>query len=222
MARLGRQLSVVHCDYCERTLLLGESVATFRDGRETRLVCALCEVDALKRGWLRDGQPDPPPQPREPRAGLIDRLRRPNHDKKAKDAGARPAPRHTVGVVKLTGEEAAAASRAKSREVERAELAAHAVALSLETFNASAYRRTVQGIARTLGAPRVSLVPLGGIRPDVVITIAWDISWYQYRVDAEADPPVRLEGRGDDVTELAQRWRTWNAQHTEESGLVLG
>jgi hypothetical protein len=221
VARLGRQLSVVHCDYCERTLLLGESVATFRDGRETRLVCALCESDALKRGWLRDGQPDPPPQPREPRAGLIDRLRRPKDDKKAKDTGARPAPRHTVGVVKLTGEEAAAASRAKSREVERAELAAHAVALSLETFNASAYRRTVQGIARTLGAPRVSLVPLGGIRPDVVITIAWDISWYQYRVDAEADPPVRLEGRGDDVTELAQRWRTWNAQHTEESGLVL-
>jgi len=65
-------------------------------------------------------------------------------------------------------------------------------------------------------------VPLGGIRPDVVITIAWDISWYQYRVDAEADPPVRLEGRGDDVTELAERWRTWNAQHTEEAGLVLG
>jgi hypothetical protein len=222
VARLRRQLSVVHCDYCERTLLLGESVATFRDGRETRLVCALCEGDALKRGWLRDGQPDPPPQPREPRAGLIERLRRQNQERRTKDPAARPAPRHSVGVVKLTGEEAAAASRAKSREVERAELAAQAVELSLETFNASAYRRTVQGIARTLGAPRVSLVPLGGIRPDVVITIAWDISWYQYRVDAEADPPVRLEGRGDDVTELAQRWRTWNAQHTEESGLVLG
>jgi len=212
----------VHCDYCERTLLLGESVATFRDGRDTRLVCALCEGDALKRGWLRDGQPDPPPQPREPRTGLIELLRRPSHDKRTKDTAARPAPRHTVGVVKLTGEEAAAASRAKTREVERAELAAQAIELSLETFNASAYRRTVQGIARTLGAPRVSLVPLGGIRPDVVITIAWDISWYQYRVDAEGDPPVRLEGRGDDVNELAQRWRTWNAQHTEEEGLVLG
>ena len=222
MAPLRRQLSVVHCDYCERTLLLGESVATFRDGRETRLVCALCEVDALKRGWLRDGQPDPPPPPREQRAGLMDRLRRQKDERRTKEATARPAPRHTVGVVKLTGEEAAAESRAKTREVERAEAATQAVALSLETFNASAYRRTVQGIARTLGAPRVSLVPLGGIRPDVVITIAWDISWYQYRVDAEADPPVRLEGRGDDVTELAERWRTWNAQHTEEAGLVLG
>ena len=221
MARLRRQLSVVHCDYCERTLLLGESVATFRDGRETRLVCALCESDALKRGWLRDGQPDPPPQPREPRAGLIDRLRRPKEEKRAKDAAARPAPRHTLGVVKLTGEEATVAERAKTREAERANAATQAVVLSLEAFNASSYRRTVQGIARTLGAPRVSLVPLGGIRPDVVITIAWDISWYQYRVDVEADPPVRLEGRGDDVTELAQQWRTWNAQHTEESGLVV-
>ena len=113
--------------------------------------------------------------------------------------------------MRLTGEEAEVADRARTREVERAEAAAQAVALSVETFNASPYRRTVQGIARTLGAPRVSLMPLGGIRPDVVITIAWDISWYQYRVDAEADPPVRLEGRGDDVTELALRWRTWNA-----------
>ena len=134
----------------------------------------------------------------------------------------RPPPRHTLGVVRLTGEDADVAERARTREVERAEAAAQAVAVSVETFNISPYRRTVQGIARTLGAPRVSLMPLGGIRPDVVITIAWDISWYQYRVDAEADPPVRLEGRGDDVTELALRWRTWNAGLTEDGGLVLG
>ncbi len=222
MTRLRRQQTVVHCDYCERTLLLGESVANFRDGREERIVCALCEVDALKRGWLRDGQPDPPPQPREPRAGLIDRLKRPRDERKAKEPAVRPPPRHTLGVVRLTGEDADVAERARTREAERAEAAAQAVAVSVETFNVSPYRRTVQGIARTLGAPRVSLMPLGGIRPDVVITIAWDISWYQYRVDAEADPPVRLEGRGDDVTELALRWRTWNAGLTEDGGLVLG
>ena len=34
LTRLRRQQSVVHCDYCERTLLLGESVANFRDGRD--------------------------------------------------------------------------------------------------------------------------------------------------------------------------------------------
>ncbi len=210
----------MHCDYCERTLLLGESVATFRDGRDTRLVCALCEGDALKRGWLRDGQPDPPPQPREPRTGLIERLRRPSHDKRTKDTAARPAPRHTVGVVKLTGEEAAAASRAKTREVERAELAAQAIELSLETFNASAYRRTVQGIARTLGAPRVSLVPLGGIRPDVVITIAWDISWYQYRVDRDSPQPVRLAERGLEPGELDEKFLAWNARLEPGRGVV--
>ena len=197
-------------------------MAHFRDARESRIVCARCEVDALKRGWLRDGQPDPPPQPREPRAGLIDRLKRPKDERKAKEPAARPAARHTPGVVRLTGADADVADRARTRELERAEAAAQAVAISVETFNVSSYRRTVQGIARTLGAPRVSLMPLGGIRPDVVITIAWDISWYQYRVDAEADPPVRLEGRGDDVTELALRWRTWNAGLTEDDGLVLG
>ncbi len=197
-------------------------MSDFRDGRETRIVCALCEVEALKRGWLRDGQPDPPPPPREPRASLIDRLKRPKDGRRTKEAAARPPPRHTLGVVRLTGEEAEVAERARTREAERAEAAAQAVAVSVETFNESPYRRTVQGIARTLGAPRVSLMPLGGIRPDVVITIAWDISWYQYRVDAEADPPVRLEGRGDDVTELALRWRTWNAGLTEDGGLALG
>ena len=61
-------------------------MANFRDGRETRIVCALCEVEALKRGWLRDGQPDPPPQPREPRSGLIDRLKRPKEGRRPKEA----------------------------------------------------------------------------------------------------------------------------------------
>ncbi len=202
-------------------MLLGEVVSSFRDGRETRVVCALCELNALARGWLRDGQPDPPPAPRELREGLIARLRKPREERRAAAATRRSEPKHTVGVVRLTGEELVVAERARDREAERAQAAAHAVASSLEIFNGSAYRRTIHGIARTLGGPRVSVIPLGGTRPDVVITIGWDISWYQYRVDAEADPTVRLEGRGDDVMELGARWRSWNARLDEAGAIVL-
>jgi hypothetical protein len=222
VARLDKQRVVVRCDYCERTLLLGEVMSAFRDGRETRVVCALCELDALARGWLREGQPDPPPTPREPRPGLLARLRRPHDERRVAATPARPDPKHTVGVVRLTGEEQVVAERARDREAERSQAAAQAVASSLEIFNASAYRRTIHGIARTLGGPNISVIPLGGTRPDVVLTIAWDISWYQYRVDVAADPPVRLEGRGDDVTELGARWRSWNARLDESGAVELG
>ena len=72
-----------------------------------------------------------------------------------------------------------------------------------DLFNASQYRRTVGGIAQS---PRHA-ARLGGRRsrastPEVVVTVAWDISWYQYRVSPESDNPVRLEGRGHDPAEL--------------------
>ena len=51
-----------------------------------------------------------------------------------------------------------------------------------DLFNDSAYRRTIAGIAKSLGGARVSLLSLSGVNPEVVITVAWDISWYQYRV----------------------------------------
>jgi hypothetical protein len=103
----------------------------------------------------------------------------------------------------------------------RARAAEDAVAAGVDLFNGSAYRRTVSGIAKSLGRPRVSVVPLGGIRPDVVVTVAWDISWYQYRVDADASPAVRLEGRGDDLLELDPRWRAWNAQAEDDGSVVI-
>ncbi len=65
-----------------------------------------------------------------------------------------------------------------------------------DLFNASQYRRTVGGIGKSLGEPRVSVVPLSGVNAEVVVTVAWDICWYQYRVSPESENPVRLEGRG--------------------------
>ena len=67
-----------------------------------------------------------------------------------------------------------------------------------DLFNASAYRRTVGGIAKSLGEPRVSIVQLSGAKSELVVTVAWDISWYQYRVSLDSAQPVRLAERGHD------------------------
>ena len=76
-----------------------------------------------------------------------------------------------------------------------------------ELFNDSAYRRTVAGIAKSLGQARVSLLPLSGRITEVVITVAWDISWYQYRVVSDSPQPVRLAERGYELDELDERFK---------------
>ena len=71
--------------------------------------------------------------------------------------------------------------------------AARALERGVDAFNSSAYRRTVASIAKGLGVPRASVVVLSGSRPDAIVTVAWEISWYQYRVEAERGGHVRLD-----------------------------
>jgi hypothetical protein len=89
-----------------------------------------------------------------------------------------------------------------------------------DIFNASAYRRTVAGIAKSLGEPRVSIVPLSGVKSELVVTIAWDISWYQYRVSLESAQPVRLADRGHEPKELEHSFVEWNSRLSEDGRLV--
>ncbi len=85
------------------------------------------------------------------------------------------------------------------RRLSEAELA---IVEAADHFNASQFRRTVGGIAKSLGTPRVSITPLSGVNKEIVITVAWEISWYQYRVTPESNQPVRLEGRGHELDEV--------------------
>jgi len=89
-----------------------------------------------------------------------------------------------------------------------------------DIFNSSPYRRTVGGIAKSLGAPRASIVPLSGVKAEVVITVVWDISWYQYRVSLDSAQPVRLAERGHDPGELEAPFMQWNA-HLEDDGRLV-
>jgi hypothetical protein len=54
----------------------------------------------------------------------------------------------------------------------------------------------------------------------MAVTVAWDISWYQYRVSPESGQPVRLERRGHELEELEPAFQGWNA-HVEDGGRLV-
>lgn len=87
-----------------------------------------------------------------------------------------------------------------------------ALAEAADHFNATGFPRTVAGIAKSLGPPNASIVPDSDAGEEVLVTIAWDLSWYQYRVVAGSGEPVRLEHRGQELEELEERFQAWNVQ----------
>ena len=89
-----------------------------------------------------------------------------------------------------------------------------------DLYNGSQHRRTIGGIAKSLGEPRASILPLSGVNRELVITIAWEISWYQYRVTPESAQSVRLEERGHELGELDRIYQEWNA-HLDEHGRLV-
>jgi hypothetical protein len=95
-----------------------------------------------------------------------------------------------------------------------------AIVEAAELINASAYRRTIAGIAKSLGEPRVCMLPLSGTNPEVVVTVAWDLSWYQYRVVLGSNQAVRLAERGYEIDDLEARFKSWNAA-LDEAGRIV-
>jgi hypothetical protein len=185
------------CAICHRTLLMGERAVRFTPGGDDWVdVCALCTTTADDHGWIKEGSPTTPivPETRRRRrfAGLASLL----ETRRAEPEQRVPEPMYR----RLEPEEQAM--------VEAAEL-----------FNDSAYRRTIAGIAKSLGEARVSLLPLSGVNPEVVITVAWDISWYQYRVSPDSPQHVRLAERGYELDDLDRRFTHWNG-HLDGDGRV--
>jgi hypothetical protein len=90
-------------------------------------------------------------------------------------------------------------------------------------FNASEEARTVAGLMRTLGEPRVSIGSAAGSAGEVRITVAWELSWYQWRVDVGDRPqPVSQLDKGDEIDQLDGSARQWNATTGEGGRLLLG
>jgi hypothetical protein len=187
------------CGICERTLLMGERAVRFapEEGAELVEVCPLCQEIAVEHGWLKEGAPTTPVVPgdrRRRRRGLGERL----------------------GLRRETAETVTPAEPILRR------LSPSEVALleAADLFNGSTYRRTVGGISKSLGDAKASIVPLSGSAGELAVTVAWDLSWYQYRVSPESPQPVRLERRGHELDELEDTFKGWNA-HVEDEGRLV-
>ncbi|HVS99592.1 MAG TPA: hypothetical protein VHE08_03670, partial [Solirubrobacterales bacterium] len=83
---------------------------------------------------------------------------------------------------------------------------------AIARFNAGEAGRTVAGLTRTLGAPSVSVGDLAGAADEVRVTVAWELTWYQWGVDLgdELRPVYELR-RGFEVEEIEPAARQWNA-----------
>ena len=185
------------CAICERSLLLGEHAIRYSpDGGAYVDVCELCSEIALEHGWLREGtQPLPavPLQTRR-RRGLWNGL-----------LGGKRA------------EEAPVADEPILRRLSEPELA---LVEAADLFNLSQHRRTVAGVSKSLGPPQASIIPLSGVTGEMIVTVAWEISWYQYRVSPDSAQPVRLVERGHDIEELENSYHVWNAQLADDGRLM--
>jgi hypothetical protein len=94
---------------------------------------------------------------------------------------------------------------------------------ALDLFNGSSHQRTIAGLARTLGTPFVSAQPDTAQGSQVSVVVAWDLSWYRYRVDLgdEADPVMMLD-KGEEIEQIDEGLRDWNARLDADGRVLAG
>ena len=221
------------CDVCGRTLLRGEHADVYLDGGARRSVCELCTSRALAEGWIREGTvPDYDDRNGggERRRSLLGRLRarreggNGREDDGSFDTELEPASAAPRAVpAPLDGLRRARDSVREPRRVHAVPTSTeHKMASAVEFFNDSEHRRTVAGVARSLGSPTVAVLA-SDVRPSVVnVVVSWELCWYRYEVDLSDDQPsVRVAGQGYELDELAAPEREHNASADENGTLAL-
>jgi len=243
---------VVSCDVCGRTILKGEHTEAYLEpGGQRHEVCDLCAPRAQHHGWIRESAAGDMPArlPRsEPRRGVLGRLRRRRQPDAVAPAAAEPAlaerelaPAPAVEAELAEHEEPHATpapapapappppprprSRPKDpRHVRAVPTTAEAkVERALDLFNGSEHQRTIAGLARTLGPPFVSAQPDEAQGSQVSVVVAWELSWYRYRIDLgdDADPVMMLD-KGEEMDQIEASMRDWNATLDADGRVLTG
>ena len=127
-----------------------------------------------------------------------------------RSSGQRPAKRRAGGGA------ARPAAAAPRRRVPRTPEGI--VRRGIERFNESEEVRKVAGLFRSLGEPSVSVQAKDGA---ALVTIAWELSWYQWEVDVGERGLVREVAKGAEVGELDAEAQRWNATAAEDGTLRL-
>jgi hypothetical protein len=240
----------VSCDVCGRTILKGEHAEWYlAPGGHRRQVCDLCAARAQHHGWVRESGAGSLPArvPRhEPRRGVLGRLRKRRPAAQQAEDEARLAEQEAMFGGGAAGSKPDNGDRLKPdpgsdplpappprRERPRPQAPRHVRAVpttaevkverALELFNGSGHQRTVAGLARTLGPPWISAMPDPAQASAVSVLVAWELSWYRYRVDLgdEADPVMMLD-KGEEIDQIDESLRTWNAALDSEGRVVAG
>ena len=229
---------IVSCDVCGRTILKGERTEGYlAPGGHRHQVCDLCAVRAQHAGWIRESAAGDMPQrmPRsEPRGGLFGRMRRrrpePAVHSEVEEPEAGAANGGDSGAPEPGGSQPLAPlprprSRPKDpRHVRAVPTTAEAkIDRALDLFNGSDHQRTIAGLARTLGTPLVSTRPDAGQGSQVSVVVAWELSWYRYRVDLgdEGDPVMMLD-KGEEIDQIDEILRDWNATLDSDGRVLAG
>jgi hypothetical protein len=219
------------CDVCGRTILRGEQVRAYvtPQGEEAG-VCALCrdraEAAGLVPAELAGTRAQSPVARRGPTQALKARLgraadrargaaqaRREREPEAAERPAPQPAERRKPAAEKAPQATPPQLKRRTPRTPERV------MRRAIERFNASDEARKVAGLCRSLGQPNVAVRAKG---QTALVTVAWELSWYQWEVDANGGArAVREIGKGDEVSELPDEARTWNAAADEDGKLRL-
>jgi hypothetical protein len=236
------------CDVCGRTLLRGERAEIYIHGGARRSVCELCTARALHEGWIREGT-EPPSDGREARSdrrrSLLGRLRPrreaiPDRDVEPDeldydDDEPEPAPRvyeeppprrRREEPVRRQREEPVRRQRERLREPRHVRAiptsVEHKIASAVDLFNGSEHRRTIAGVARSLGEPTISVQPADDSPSLVNLVASWELCWYRYEVDLSDEvPTVRLNAQGYELDELGSVERTANAVSDDRGSLTL-
>jgi hypothetical protein len=97
------------------------------------------------------------------------------------------------------------------------------VQVAQKYFNDSQFTNRIREVRKSLGKPKANVTKVVGAEPRALVTVAWDIIWYQYLVDLRRDVPtdqrVTLHREGMDLDELTPVFKEKNASVDDEGRL---
>jgi hypothetical protein len=202
------------CAVCGRTILAGERVHGYFTADGRRGVCELCVSRAERLGWRHEDEAEEAPAAAGKRrgGGLASLWRR--RAGRGQPEGPPPTP------AAPSPDPAAPGMRLEQQPLEPSPLSPFERAVA--RFNLSEAGHTVAGLVRTLGTPGVSVGVSAGAPNEIRITVAWELSWYQWGVDLgdELRPVFQID-KGDEIDQLDSAARQWNASAVEGGRVVL-